>query len=511
MPHQQAQDTYDNSTVPHRSCLQCSGSECAIERNITRTYTRAPVIRASCLRYTILDALFLNMSSHESSSQQRQQQLQQSLLNNSNKDDDADFSILPASSLSPSSFMEQLELHQDSPHQHEQDDDDDDDRDLSPLPFHRNVGDGVDEDVDEDDHEEEIDNHNSNNNSYLYGEKMNSIESFMLRERSQKNAASSKFRNEYDNHKNDDDEYGDVSSHMDRNVKIEEMRQRVEAQLVALTRGTDFMCLRQQVAELRRGNGNGNQNQPDSDIATLPHTVPIQSQKTIHLTVPSPDDAHANLSPIPISEMDDTAIPPAATFLFDANQNDNNDEHGDGYGDNDNDMEEVEVVDVKDSFGKSLLPVNRNSSKLLEKPSLGIASTATATTTATETTSTSTRGGSSSSNKTLKSLKTTRYVEREAVVDPYGDSGIYTGELHLRKPHGLGEMTYLDGRVYSGGWNYGKWHGKGACVVYVDMRFFHVSTEILYLWLWSKRCCAQSERMACSSTRRMTTCRGLES
>jgi len=57
----------------------------------------------------------------------------------------------------------------------------------------------------------------------------------------------------------------------------------------------------------------------------------------------------------------------------------------------------------------------------------------------------------------------TCYVEKESILDPYGDKGIYTGELlvNLKKPHGLGTMIYDDGRIFTGSWNNGKWHGSG--------------------------------------------------
>lgn len=82
---------------------------------------------------------------------------------------------------------------------------------------------------------------------------------------------------------------------------------------------------------------------------------------------------------------------------------------------------------------------------------------------------------------------------KKLIIDPYGDSGYYRGEL-LRSSkslnhcitkdkkedvedlmidynddevdngnilHGLGTMEYLDGRIYEGQWNNGQWSGKG--------------------------------------------------
>jgi len=63
----------------------------------------------------------------------------------------------------------------------------------------------------------------------------------------------------------------------------------------------------------------------------------------------------------------------------------------------------------------------------------------------------------------------TCYVEKESILDPYGDKGIYTGELlvNLKKPHGLGTMIYDDGRIFTGSWNNGKWHGSGKCLYFL--------------------------------------------
>ena len=36
------------------------------------------------------------------------------------------------------------------------------------------------------------------------------------------------------------------------------------------------------------------------------------------------------------------------------------------------------------------------------------------------------------------------------IVDPYGDMGSYTGNVHNGKAHGKGTMKYDDGRIYVG-------------------------------------------------------------
>jgi ElaB/YqjD/DUF883 family membrane-anchored ribosome-binding protein len=55
--------------------------------------------------------------------------------------------------------------------------------------------------------------------------------------------------------------------------------------------------------------------------------------------------------------------------------------------------------------------------------------------------------------------------EKKWVVDPYGDQGEYTGELDAEGlPFGNGTMQYTDGRVYTGEWEQGTWHGAGKAV-----------------------------------------------
>jgi len=58
----------------------------------------------------------------------------------------------------------------------------------------------------------------------------------------------------------------------------------------------------------------------------------------------------------------------------------------------------------------------------------------------------------------------TSHVEKETVMDAYGDKGSYSGEIlvNLKKPQGFGTMIYEDGRTFSGSWKCGKWHGNGV-------------------------------------------------
>lgn len=47
------------------------------------------------------------------------------------------------------------------------------------------------------------------------------------------------------------------------------------------------------------------------------------------------------------------------------------------------------------------------------------------------------------------------------VTDPYGDQGQYEGDVDSNNaPHGMGNMIYLDGRTYHGGWRNGHWNGS---------------------------------------------------
>lgn len=69
---------------------------------------------------------------------------------------------------------------------------------------------------------------------------------------------------------------------------------------------------------------------------------------------------------------------------------------------------------------------------------------------------------SSASSASSSSSCTTRLVEQQWIVDPYGDQGEFEGELNTNNlPHGTGTMKYSDGRVYAGEWKDGRWHGKG--------------------------------------------------
>jgi len=55
-------------------------------------------------------------------------------------------------------------------------------------------------------------------------------------------------------------------------------------------------------------------------------------------------------------------------------------------------------------------------------------------------------------------------VKDQLLLDPYGDKGIYSGQVLLSTglPHGGGKMIYEDdGRTYEGDWRHGRWHGWG--------------------------------------------------
>jgi hypothetical protein len=68
----------------------------------------------------------------------------------------------------------------------------------------------------------------------------------------------------------------------------------------------------------------------------------------------------------------------------------------------------------------------------------------------------------------------TTYVSLQQITDPYGDAGIYSGNVirvpsddgsgTVLQPHGLGTMDYRDGRKYSGGWCRGQWSGHGVAL-----------------------------------------------
>lgn len=58
-------------------------------------------------------------------------------------------------------------------------------------------------------------------------------------------------------------------------------------------------------------------------------------------------------------------------------------------------------------------------------------------------------------------------VKNQPILDPYGDQGSYSGSVSNSSalPHGRGRMLYDDNqRVYSGGWNNGRWHGVGQAI-----------------------------------------------
>ena len=58
-------------------------------------------------------------------------------------------------------------------------------------------------------------------------------------------------------------------------------------------------------------------------------------------------------------------------------------------------------------------------------------------------------------------LLSKHHVRETIIMDPYGDRGLYTGQISNEKPNGKGTMKYEDGRVYVGEWSEGRWHGTG--------------------------------------------------
>ena len=54
-------------------------------------------------------------------------------------------------------------------------------------------------------------------------------------------------------------------------------------------------------------------------------------------------------------------------------------------------------------------------------------------------------------------------VTGAACQDKYGDQGLYSGTILVTEgmPNGAGTMNYESGRMYSGGWSSGQWHGQG--------------------------------------------------
>lgn len=344
------------------------------------------------------------------------------------------------------------------------DDDDEDenenediDYDITPLPFHH-------DEYDTDDHVDADEGINDGDNNGIDG---GTLKRFMLRQRQVMDSNTNANPKLNKNNNNGDDDDVEVNSIMDRNLKIEDMRQRVEAQLAALTQGTDFTALRQQVAELRRGHVQNNSNNNNIMYHGTEYAPVVDPRILATTRVAAPTTVQTINTDIVDATMNKTATATSAsvskTSRFQVahdvgddgtasaikllgNHDDTHDDHG---------HDEVEVVGVTDSFGKSMKFSNPTSNtKPLKKASAGL------TTTAAIATKASTRSATTTTNKP----GVTKYVERQTVVDPYGDSGTYTGELRLQKPHGVGEMTYDDGRVYTGGWNHGKWHGKGTAL-----------------------------------------------
>lgn len=81
-------------------------------------------------------------------------------------------------------------------------------------------------------------------------------------------------------------------------------------------------------------------------------------------------------------------------------------------------------------------------------------STASSTTSSTDTTHSSTTASSSQYKGLL-------LPGRVWVTDPYGDQGQYQGDIDDQgMPHStIGDIIYMDGRKYIGGWHHGHWHG----------------------------------------------------
>jgi len=58
------------------------------------------------------------------------------------------------------------------------------------------------------------------------------------------------------------------------------------------------------------------------------------------------------------------------------------------------------------------------------------------------------------------------HVQNKEIVDPYGESGYFSGTLSTKTdmPDGYGSMRYTDPeirRTYEGTWENGRWHGRG--------------------------------------------------
>ena len=74
---------------------------------------------------------------------------------------------------------------------------------------------------------------------------------------------------------------------------------------------------------------------------------------------------------------------------------------------------------------------------------------------------TDTKSSSTNNNKQLNKngnhLKSTKKVSKMAYTDPFGDTGLYTGEVdeETQRPHGKGKMKYDNGIFFEGTWYYG--------------------------------------------------------
>jgi hypothetical protein len=234
----------------------------------------------------------------------------------------------------------------------------------------------------------------------------------------------------------------DTNSVMDRTLKIEEMRKRVEAQLDALTRGNDFQQLRLQVAQLRTTN--------TTKLNTIPTTTTMM---TMTATRTTDNAAWTNSS---FSDYDlDFGVEHQATSPK---------QHS---SDRSLIIPDTPIITTTDDLAP--IPIHAiNNNVDAQQPvivDLTMTKTEHKTSKASSTKSmvTTTDGTATITTTTAQVVVDTVYVQSVDLVDPYGDAGTYTGELSVskRKPHGVGEMTYQDGRVFSGGWFQGQWHGKG--------------------------------------------------
>jgi len=69
------------------------------------------------------------------------------------------------------------------------------------------------------------------------------------------------------------------------------------------------------------------------------------------------------------------------------------------------------------------------------------------------------RGGGSGGYDDIETYE----VQKQVIVDPYGEKGTYAGSLSKATgmPHGEGRLEYAAGRWYEGDWKHGRWTGHG--------------------------------------------------